>query len=176
MAPSTGGVGHLRKALDHQQDTIMTPRFNAFKATPNLTKALMTVEAAIADSGLEHGLAELVRLRASQINGCSYCIHMHVMDARSHGEADLRLIMLDGWRESSLYTDRERAALAWTESLTRIAKTHAPDADYELVQGRFNEGEIVALSILVGQINLWNRLQIAARMAHPVEAAASAAA
>lgn len=152
----------------------MTPRFNAFKVAPPLTKALLDVEKAIADSGLEHGLAELVRLRASQINGCSSCIHMHVLDARAHGEDDLRIIMLDGWRESPLFTDRERAALAWTESLTRIAKTHAPDDVYELVQSQFNEAEIVALSILIGQINTWNRLQIAARIVHPVAAAKAA--
>lgn len=152
----------------------MTPRFNAFKVSPDLTKALMGVEAAIENSGLEHGLAELVRLRASQINGCSYCIHMHVMDARAHGENDLRIVMLDGWRESPLFTDRERAALAWTESLTRIAKTHAPDADYEFVKSQFSESEIVALSVLIGQINNWNRLQIAARVVHPVETAKAA--
>ncbi|CAN7211079.1 carboxymuconolactone decarboxylase family protein [Phenylobacterium sp. LjRoot225] len=154
----------------------MTPRFNAFKVSPDLTKALMGVEAALAESGLEHSLAELVRLRASQINGCAFCIHMHAADARSHGETDLRIIMLNGWRESPLFTDRERAALAWTEALTRIAKTHAPDADYELVKSQFSESEIVALSILIGQMNAWNRLQIAARAVHPVEAAKSAAA
>lgn len=152
----------------------MSPRFNAFKVSPNLTKALMGVEAALAESGLEHSLAELVRLRASQINGCSFCIHMHVADAKANGETELRIIMLDGWRESPLFTDRERAALAWTESLTRIGKTHAPDADYELVKSQFNESEIVALSILIGQINTWNRLQIAARFAHPVEPAKAA--
>jgi len=152
----------------------MTPRFNAFKVSPDLTKALMGVEAALAESGLEHGLAELVRLRASQINGCSFCIHMHVVDARAHGETDLRIIMLDAWHESQLYTERERAALAWAESLTRIAKTHAPDADYELVKSQFSESEIVALSVLIGQINNWNRLQIASRVVHPVEVAKAA--
>lgn len=154
----------------------MTPRFNAFKISPDLTGALIGVEKALEASGLEHGLAELVRLRASQMNGCSYCIHMHVMDARKNGEADLRIIMLDGWRGSPLFTDRERAALAWTESLTRIAKTHAPDEDYELVKSQFSESEIVALSVLIGQINNWNRLQIAARFVHPMEAPNSAAA
>jgi AhpD family alkylhydroperoxidase len=152
----------------------MSPRFNAFKAQPDLTKALMGVEAAISESGLEHSLAELVRLRASQINGCAFCIHMHVVDAKAHGETELRIIMLDGWRESPLFSDRERAALAWTESLTRIAKTHAPDADYELVKSQFNDGEIVALSILIGQINSWNRLQIASRAVHAVETAKAA--
>jgi len=152
----------------------MPPRFNAFKVSPDLTKALMGVEAALGESGLEHGLAELVRLRASQINGCAFCIHMHIVDATAHGETAMRIAMLDGWRESPLFTDRERAALAWTESLTRIAKTHAPDADYELVKSQFSEGEIVALSVLIGQINAWNRLQIAARFVHPVEVAKAA--
>lgn len=152
----------------------MIPRFNAFKVSPALTKALMGVEAALADSGLEHGLAELVRLRASQINGCSFCLHMHVADAKAHGETELRMIMLDGWRESSMFSERERAALAWTESLTRIAKSHAPDADYELVKSQFSESEIVSLTILIGQINSWNRVQIASRVTHPVEAAKAA--
>ena len=152
----------------------MTPRFNAFKVSPDLTKALLSVEALLGESGIEHGLAELVRLRTSQINGCAFCIHMHAADAKAHGETPLRIIMLDGWRESPLYTDRERAALAWAESLTRIAKTHAPDADYELVKSQFSEGEIVALSILIGQINAWNRLQIAARVVHPTEVAKAA--
>lgn len=152
----------------------MIPRFNAFKVSPALTKALMGVEAALADSGLEHGLAELVRLRASQINGCSFCLHMHVADAKAHGETELRMIMLDGWRDSSMFSDRERAALAWTESLTRVAKTHAPDADYELVRSQFSESEIVSLTILIGQINSWNRVQIASRATHPVETAKAA--
>lgn len=152
----------------------MIPRFNAFKVSPALTKALMGVEAALADSGLEHSLAELVRLRASQINGCSFCLHMHVADAKAHGETELRMIMLDGWRESSMFSERERAALSWTESLTRIAKTHAPEAEYELVKSQFSESEIVALTILIGQINSWNRLQIASRVTHPVEAAKAA--
>lgn len=152
----------------------MIPRFNAFKVSPALTKALMGVEAALADSGLEHGLAELVRLRASQINGCSFCLHMHVADAKAHGETELRMIMLDGWRHSSMFSDRERAALAWTESLTRVAKTHAPDADYELARSQFSESEIVSLTILIGQINSWNRVQIASRATHPVETAKAA--
>lgn len=152
----------------------MPARFNAFKVAPDLTKALMGVETVLAASGLEHGLVELVRLRASQINGCAFCIHMHAADAKAHGESPLRIIMLDGWRESPLFTDRERAALTWTESLTRIGKTHAPDADYELVKSQFSESEVVALSIAIGMINAWNRLQIAARVVHPVETAQAA--
>jgi AhpD family alkylhydroperoxidase len=154
----------------------MSPRFNAFKTSPDLTKALMAVETALAQSGLERRLANLVRLRASQINGCAYCIHMHAKDALAHGETDLRIIMLDGWRESPLFTDRERAALAWTESLTRIAETHAPDADYALVKSQFSEEEVVGLTIQIGMINTWNRLQIAGRVAPAVQGAESAAA
>src|ERR1700754_4411165 len=167
-------IRQRRAIVNPTEDPPMTPRFNIFKVAPALTNALMGVEAALAESGLEHGLAELVRLRASQINGCAFCIHMHAADARAHGEDDLRVIMLDGWRESPLFTDRERAALAWTESLTRITKSHASDADYEAVKSQFNESEIVALCVVIGQINNWNRLQIAARFVHPVDAAQAA--
>ena len=153
----------------------LTPRFAPFKLVPDVTKAMLAVETAIAETGIEHSVAELVRLRASQINGCAFCIFMHVQDARAHGETDLRIQMLDAWRESPLYTDRERAALAWTESLTRISKTHAPDADYDLVKSQFSETEIAVLSILIGQINTWNRLQVAARAVHAAPPAAAAA-
>jgi AhpD family alkylhydroperoxidase len=154
---------------------IPTPRFAPFKLVPDVTKAMLAVEAALGEAGIEHGLGELVRLRASQINGCAVCIFMHVQDARQHGETDLRIQMLDAWRESPLYTDRERAALAWTESLTRVAKTHASDADYEMVKSQFSETEIAALTVIVGMINAWNRLQIAARAVHAVPPAAVAA-
>jgi AhpD family alkylhydroperoxidase len=137
---------------------------------------MLGLEKYVHTSGLEHSLLHLIKMRASQINGCAYCLDMHSKDARAAGETEQRLYLLDAWRESPGYTDRERAALAWTESLTRIAKTHAPDADYEQVKGQFSESEIVALSILIGQINAWNRLQIAARAVHPVDAAKSAAA
>lgn len=153
----------------------LTPRFAPFKLAPDVTKAMLAVEAALGDAGIEHGLGELVRLRASQINGCAVCIFMHVQDARQHGETDLRIQMLDAWRESPLFTDRERAALAWTESLTRVAKTHASDADYDMVKSQFNETEIAVLTVIVGMINAWNRLQIAARAVHAVPAAAAAA-
>ncbi|UIJ45538.1 carboxymuconolactone decarboxylase family protein [Sphingomonas cannabina] len=154
----------------------MTPRLNIFQAAPEGAKAMMAVEAAIGKSGIEHGLLELVRLRASQINGCAFCIHMHVKDALNNGESEIRLHMLDGWRESPLYTDRERAALNWTEVLTRVGKTHAPDADYALLQSQFDETEIANLTLLIGAINLWNRVQIGLRAVHPVEASAAAAA
>jgi AhpD family alkylhydroperoxidase len=149
---------------------------NIFQAAPDGAKALLAVEASIEKSGLEHGLTELVRLRASQINGCAFCIHMHVKDAVKNGESDMRIHLLNAWRDSPVFTDRERAALNWTESLTRIAKTHAPDADYALLQSQFNETEIAYLTLLIGAINVWNRVQIGLRAVHPVEAQAAAAA
>lgn len=150
----------------------MTPRFMPFKITPDLIKTLLDLENGLAAGGLETSLTELVKLRASQINGCAYCIHMHATDARSHGETEMRLLMLDDWKESSLYTDRERAALAWTESLTMVADTGAPDEVYAPVKKQFSEAELVYLTVMIGAINLWNRLQIAARASHPVNTTA----
>jgi AhpD family alkylhydroperoxidase len=152
----------------------MTPRFNAFKLAPKLTQALQGVEAELAKSGLDQGLMHLVKMRASQINGCAFCLTMHGSDALAHGETPARLFVLEAWRESTLFTDRERAALTWTEALTRIAKTHAPDTDYEQVRSQFSDAEVAALSILIGQINTWNRMQIAARAVHPSETAKAA--
>ncbi|MGD9838175.1 MAG: carboxymuconolactone decarboxylase family protein [Afipia sp.] len=148
----------------------MTPRIAVpFKLAPEAYKAMTALEAAIKASGLEHSLIELVKMRASQINGCAYCIHMHATDARKSGETEMRLYMLNAWRESTLYTARERAALAWTESLTLIAATGAPDSDYDLVKAEFSEAEQVNLTMLIGAINAWNRLAIGFRMAHPKE-------
>jgi AhpD family alkylhydroperoxidase len=153
----------------------MTPRMNIFQVAPEATKAMVAVEAAIEKGGIEHGLLELIRLRASQINGCAYCIYMHVNDLVKHGENEMRLHLLDGWRHSPLFTDRERAALNWAEVLTRVAKTDAPDADYELLQSQFNENEIAYLTLLIGSINLWNRLQVGLRAVHPVDSKIAAA-
>jgi AhpD family alkylhydroperoxidase len=152
----------------------MTPRLNLFQAAPEGTKAMIAVEAAIAKSGLEPSLIELVKLRASQINGCAFCIHMHVTDAVRHGENPMRLLLLDAWHDSPAFTDRERAALNWTEVLTRVARTHAPDADYALLQSQFNDSEIANLTLLIGAINLWNRTQIGLRAVHPELAPAAA--
>lgn len=152
----------------------MTPRFAPFKITKDLTDALIVVEQALGATSIEHSLAELVKIRASQINGCAYCVFMHIQDAKAHGETDMRLFLLPTWRESPLFTDRERAALAWTESLTRIAKTGASDADYALVKSQFTDVEISILSVMIGQINTWNRLQVAARAVHAVQPAVAA--
>ncbi len=148
----------------------MTPRLqDAFKRAPAAIKAMMTLEGAIHASGIEHSLLELVKLRASQINGCAFCIHMHVTDARKQGETEMRLHMLNAWRESTLYSDRERAALAWTEALTLVASTGAADADYALLAAQFDEAEQVNLTLAIGSINVWNRLQVGFRAAHPVD-------
>jgi AhpD family alkylhydroperoxidase len=153
----------------------MTPRMNIFQTAPEAMKAMLEVEKAIEASGVDHGLLELVKLRASQINGCAFCIYMHSKDATKHGESDMRIHLLDAWRDSPLFTDRERAVLGWTESLTRVAKTHAPDADYELLKAHFDDKEIAHLTVAIAAINFWNKVQIGLRAVHPAEAAAAAA-
>jgi AhpD family alkylhydroperoxidase len=153
----------------------MKPRMNFFKAAPDTIKALVAVEDQIKASGLEHSLIELVKTRASQINGCAYCIDMHTTDARKAGESEQRLYLLNAWRESPLYTERERAALAWTEAVTLIAETHAPDDLYEDVRAHFSESETVNLTMLIGSINAWNRIAISFRAIHPVRAKAAVA-
>ncbi len=151
----------------------MKARLNAYTAAPETMKAMAAIEPIIAASGLEHSLIELVKTRASQINGCAYCIHMHTKDARAHGESEERLYLLDAWRESPLYTERERAALAWTEALTRIAETHAPDEVYDELRQHFDEKETANLTTLIGVINTWNRIAIGFRYLHPVKAKAA---
>lgn len=154
----------------------MHPRLKApFKLAPDAYEAMSALEAAIKASGLEHSLIELVKMRASQINGCAFCIHMHATDARKAGETEMRLYMLNAWRESTFYTPRERAALGWTESLTLIASTGAPDKDYEPVKAEFSDVEQVNLTMLIGSINSWNRLAIGFRFAHPKEGGRAAA-
>ena len=146
----------------------MTPRLNPYQAAPDTVKAAVALEDHLANSGLERSLYHLVKTRASQINGCAYCIHMHTRDARAHGETEERLYLLSAWRESPLYSERERAALAWTDALTLIAETQAPDDVYEELRRHFTEQEIVNLTMLIGMINLWNRFAISLRAVHPV--------
>ncbi|MBP0444541.1 carboxymuconolactone decarboxylase family protein [Roseomonas sp. SSH11] len=153
----------------------MTPRMNYFAAAPKLLPAMIGLEKAVTSSGLEHGLIELVKTRASQINGCAFCIDMHTRDAMKAGESPARLFLLDAWREAPHYTDRERAALAWTEALTLVAETHAPDEVYDGLRPHFTDEEMVQLSLLIGAINVWNRLAIGFR-AVPGQLPATAAA
>lgn len=152
----------------------MSQRLNPFQVAPETVKAMTAVEQAIAASGLEPSLLHLVKMRASQINGCAFCLHMHSTDARKAGETEMRLYMLNAWRESTLYTDRERAALAWTDALTRVADKGAPDDVYALVKAQFTEAEQANLTMAIGAINFWNRLQIGVGATHPRIARAAA--
>ena len=153
----------------------MKPRMNYYQAAPDTINALSAIEAQIKASGLEHALIELVKTRASQINGCAFCINMHTQDARKNGETEQRLYLLDAWREARVYTDRERAALAWTEAVTLIAETRAPDDVYEAVRAQFSETETVNLTMLIATINAWNRIAISFRAVPPVRAKAAVA-
>lgn len=152
----------------------MAQRMDSSKLAPEGLAALIGVENYLKKSGLDHRLLALVKTRASQINGCEYCLHMHTQEARALGESEVRLYLLDAWRESALYSGRERAALEWTECLTHIAQTHAPDDVYNSVRRQFSEKELVDLSIAIGMINLWNRLLIGARAVHPADMAKAA--
>jgi AhpD family alkylhydroperoxidase len=157
----------LRISTPLNRRMTMAQRLNPFKVAPDTVKAVVAVDKIIADSGLEKSLLELVKMRASQINGCTYCLHAHASDARKAGETEMRLYLLNGWRESSLYSDRERAALAWTEALTLVASKGAPEQDFALLAAQFNEAEQANLTMAIGAINLWNRLQIGVGATHP---------
>jgi AhpD family alkylhydroperoxidase len=157
------------------RETMMKPRLNPFTTAPEIMQAMVDFENRVRDSGLEHSLVDLVKTRASQINGCAFCIHMHTRDARARGETEERLYLLDAWRESPLYSDRERAALGWTEALTLVAETRAPDSDYEALKAQFSDEEQVKLTLLIAAINAWNRIAIGFRSVHPVKASRAAA-
>lgn len=141
----------------------MEPRIDYSKHAPEAQKAMGALEKYIFSCGLDHKLIHLIKFRASQLNGCAFCIDMHSKDARALGESEQRLYELDAWRETPFYSDRERAALEWTEALTLVSETHVPDEVYEKVRKLFSEKEIVDLSLIVGAINLWNRLAISVR-------------
>lgn len=142
----------------------MKERLNYSKVSPNALKAMLELEKYVATSGLERTLYELVKTRASQINGCAYCLDMHTKDARKAGETEQRLYALSAWRETPFFTERERAALEWTEALTVISENDVPDSLYDSVHKYFDEKEIVALSMAIVAINGWNRLAIGFRM------------
>lgn len=141
----------------------MQPRFEIAKVAPGVYHAMFGLGNYLNQSGLELPLQYLVELRASQINGCAYCIDMHWKDVRAIGETEQRLYGLDAWRESPYYTDRERAALAWTEAVTRLAEGQVLEQVYEEVRPHFTEKELADLTLAVATINAWNRLNIASR-------------
>jgi AhpD family alkylhydroperoxidase len=138
----------------------MEPRLNYGKVAPGAMQAMYSLQKYVEECGLEGSLLELVKTRASQINGCAYCIDMHTKDARANGETEQRLYALNVWREAPFYTDRERAALAWTEAVTLIGEGHAPDHVFEQVRAHFSEEELVNLTMAIVAINGWNRLAI----------------
>ena len=145
----------------------MKARLNPYAVAPTAMKPMIDFDKAMKECGLEASLVELVKIRASQINGCAFCLHMHTRDARRMGESEERIFILDAWRESPLYSTRERAALAWTEALTRLPDTHAPDDVYAAHADEFTSDEQVKLTLLIGLINAWNRLAVGFRYVHP---------
>ena len=141
----------------------MQPRIDFYTASPDALKAMIALDTAVSKLPLEKPLIELVKLRASQINGCAFCVDMHTADARKAGETERRLYAVSVWRETPFFTPRERAALAWTESLTQLSQTHAPDEDYEQAAAQFTPKELVDLTVAICTINSWNRLSIGFR-------------
>ena len=141
----------------------MEPRIVYHQASPKAVRPLWDLEEYVRNCGLEPGLIELVKLSASQINGCAYCIDMHTKDARARGETEQRLYAVGVWAETPFYSDRERAALAWTEAVTQVSSSHVPDSLYEWVSQHFNQKELVDLTMAVIAINSWNRLAISFR-------------
>jgi AhpD family alkylhydroperoxidase len=146
-------------------ESTMKRRLDYGKAAPGIYEAMDALDRYLGSCGLEESLLHLVRLRASQLNGCAYCLDMHWKDLRALGETEQRLYSLDAWRECPWYSDRERAALAWTEAVTKIADGHASDAVYEEARRVFSERELSDLTVAIATINAWNRLAIAARLA-----------
>lgn len=142
----------------------MQPRLDLMKTASGGYKAMAGLESYVRHSGLEPSLLHLIKLRASQINGCAFCIDMHSKDARAEGETEQRLYALDAWRETPFYTDRERAALAWTEAVTLIRDGHASDEVYEQARTQFRDEELVNLTLAIVAINGWNRLSVAFRV------------
>lgn len=145
----------------------MSARLDPWKVAPDLMGAMQALEKAAANSGLEYSLYELIKTRVSQINGCAYCLHMHTHDARQAGESEERLYLLSAWRDSSYYSARERAALAWAECLTLVSEKGAPAEAWESVCEHFDERERVALSLAINTINAWNRFAIGFATEHP---------
>jgi len=141
----------------------MQPRLDYSKAAPGAYRAMLGLEMYVRNCGLEHSLLHLIKLRASQINGCAYCIDMHSKDARAEGETEQRLYCLQAWRESPFYSERERAALAFTEAVTLVGETHVPDEVYEEAKKHFTEAELINLTLAIVAINGWNRIAITFR-------------
>ncbi len=152
----------------------MSPRLDYWKTAPQIASAVLALNTAVENSGLDRGLLHLIKLRASQINGCAFCIDMHTREARADGDSEQRLYLVSAWQDSPLFSEREKAALAWTESLTRIADSAPGDALYDRVSAVFDPQEVVNLTVAIGVINVWNRLAISFRTPHPMPDAQAA--
>lgn len=146
----------------------MTSRLNHHQASPKAIQAQLALSQFVDQCGLEHSLWELVKIRASQINGCAFCLEMHTREAAAAGETAPRLNLVAAWRESPLYTARERAALAWTEAVTLVASSRVPDDVFAEARAQFNDTELVNLTLAIGVINTWNRLAVSFRAVHPL--------
>ena len=153
----------------------MQPRLDYKKTDRSLLEALYGLNTAVDNCGLERSLLHLIKLRASQINGCSFCVDMHTHEARADGESEQRLYMVAAWKESPLFSERERAAFAWTESVTRIAERGVGDDLFAAVRQQFSEDELAKLTIALGMINTWNRICVSFHVVHPVRDGAKAA-
>ncbi len=152
----------------------MKQRMDFFATAPAIMKQVRLLNQAVDDSGLEHSLLHLVKLRASQINGCSFCVDMHSREAMRDGESRQRVFLVSAWKESPLYSGRERAAFAYTEAVTLIAGQGVPQPLYEATLKHFSEEELVKLTVAIGMINVWNRLCVSFHALHPAEAAMAA--
>ncbi|ASQ05117.1 carboxymuconolactone decarboxylase family protein [Sinorhizobium meliloti WSM1022] len=153
----------------------MQSRLNFAKAAPDAYKAVAALDSYVKGSGIEPRLIHLIKLRASQINGCAYCVDMHTKEARHSGLSQQWINLVCVWRESPHFDERERAVLGWTEALTNVAETRAPDDAYEALKAHFNEEEMTKITVAIGAINVWNRLCVGFRALPPIDAPAMAA-
>ncbi len=153
----------------------MHPRLNFQKAAPDAIKAVLQLETYVQSSGLDRRFIHLIKLRASQINGCAYCVDMHIRESRHDGMSDQWINLMSVWRESSVYDPSERALLGWVEAVTNVAQTGIPDGEFEALKVHFSDEEIMKITVAIGTINTWNRLAVGFRMPHSVDHQATAA-
>jgi AhpD family alkylhydroperoxidase len=154
----------------------MKARFNPFVAAPDAYKAVLALENYVREgSGLSHRLLHLIKLRASILNGCAHCVDMHVKESRKDGLSEQWINLVSVWREAGVYNEAERAVLGWTDALTLLSQTGAPDADFEPLRAHFTEQEIANITVAIGVINVWNRIAVGMRLQHPVDVNAKAA-
>lgn len=153
----------------------MTTRLNYAKESPEAFKAIMALETYVQNSGLERRFIHLIKLRASIINGCAYCVDMHVKESRHDGLSEQWINLMSVWPESTIYTAQERALLGWVDAITKLAETGAPDSAFDALKEHFSDEEIVKITLAIGTINTWNSIAVGFRMQHPVDAPAKAA-